>query len=332
MWKGPEEGLSQSLINRFLTCPFRFYIYAIKGLEDDRPYNINLIWGNAFHVGLEKIFEYYLKFRSDDTNPSSEALLYATPYILEDLEKMSESTQIPSTVFHSIINMLAIYPLPQETGYIEPEQVFSFPVELPSGRIVTFRGKVDGLGPTTLIEHKCKGKFESLQTLKETPFDLQTNLYCWIMGRNKVIYDLIRIPEAQYTFPVCPQREQPKDFIYRLFHNHKAKNFPIRFYKRYWIDQLKVSLPQETIQENIEQTILPLAERIYDWYEYVTQPGFDIENPKWYGSHFYKTPIRHFDPGKTDFYKCDYWDYLVGDQEIDCLRPVKSFFTELENE
>jgi hypothetical protein len=329
MWKGPSEGLSQSLISKFLECPFRFYIYAILGLEEDRPPNINLVWGNGFHKGLEKLFDFY------QTNPEgefNEALNYVWPFILEEVNKYSKETQLPTTVPHSIKEMIKIYPLPQEIGQIESEVTFTYPFTLPSGREVSFRGKVDGLGPTTLIEHKCKGKFDSLQTFKETAYDLQTNLYCWIQEREKIVYDLIRIPEAQYFSPKPSQHELPENFTYRLFHNYNGKNYPVKRFRKYWIDQLTIHLPRFQQLSVVNHTIVPLAERIYDWYEYVTQPGFDIENPKWYNGTFYKTPIRHFDPGKTEFYKCNYWDFLVGDQEMECLKPVKSIFTELEEQ
>jgi hypothetical protein len=332
VWKGPKEGLSQSLINKFLACPFRFYLYAIRGVEDDRPNNLNLIWGNAFHKGLEKVFEYYLRNPQKDKHPNPEALEYVEPFIKEDLLQHQGETAIPATTLYSILQMIAIYPLPPETGNIEPEQVFEYPFTLPSGREVTYRGKADGIGLGTLVEHKCKGKFDALQTLQETPYDLQTNLYCWVLEAGHVRYDLIRIPEAQYYQPPCPVREKPSDFVYRLFHNHNGKNYPIKRYRKYWIDQLSIPMNRRLILKNVEETIIPLTERIYDWYEYVTQPGFDFEDPKWYNGQFYKTPIRHFDPGKTEYYKCDYWDYLVGDQDLDCLRPVKSFFTELEDE
>jgi len=331
VWKGPLDGVSQSLINKFLGCPFRFYLYSILGVQDDRPPNLNLIWGNAFHKGLEKVFEYY----KDGSSPKSvddDCLEYVTPFILADIEKMSEGAQIPNTVLHSIRQMLLIYPLPQETGEITPEITFCEKHPLPSGREVTFRGKIDGLGPTTLIEHKCKGKFDALQTLKETPFDLQTTLYCWFSERQNVVYDLIRIPEAQYFSPKPTKDEKPENFTYRIFNNYCGTNYPIRRYRKYWIDQLNIPLPRSQQEQTFRKTIEPLVERMWDWYQYVTQPGFDIENPIWYNSLFYQVPIRHFDAGKTEFYKCDYWDYLVGDQDLDCLPKVKSYFTELEEE
>ena len=329
MWKGPTDGISQSLISKFLECPFRFYLYAIKGVQDDQPPNLNLIWGNAFHKALEKVFANSLQSNTPRKLPDDDYLLKV---IKEDIQHQSELFEVPDTVLYSILEMVKIYSLPQETGVILPEQVFSQLYDLPSGRVVTFRGKADGLGPSTLVEHKCKGKFDSVQTLKETMWDMQTNLYCYVFGKEKVIYDLIRIPEAQYMGPTKRAEEKPKDFAYRIYNNYCGKVYPIKRFKKYWIDQLHIDLPREQQRKVMEESIVPLCERIHDWYEYVTRPGFDIENPAWYNGLFYRTPVRHFDPSKTEHYKCSYWNYLVGDQELDCMVHVKSYYTELEEE
>jgi len=329
VWKGPSDGISQSLISKFLECPFRFYLYAIKGVKDDQPPNLNLIWGNAFHKALETVLKHSLNSDKPRKLPGDDYLL---DVIKKDIEKCSEDTQVPNTIPFSILEMVKLYPLPQEIGEIIPEQVFTYEYELNSGRKVKFRGKADGLGPTCIVEHKCKGKFDAIQTLKETMWDMQTNLYCYVFGKEKVIYDLIRIPEAQYNGPKCRIMEDPKDFVYRIYNNYCGTVYPIKRFKKHWIDQLHIDLPFSQQLKVMDECIIPLCERIYDWYEYVTHPNFDIENPVWYNSLFYRTPVRHFDPSKTEHYKCSYWDYLVGDQELDCMIPVTSYYTELEEE
>ena len=57
-WAGPlVGGLTQSIINRYLDCPFRFYLYAVLGLEDPAPDKANLMWGSICHYGLEQIIK-----------------------------------------------------------------------------------------------------------------------------------------------------------------------------------------------------------------------------------------------------------------------------------
>ena len=52
-WKGPlEGGITQSLLTKFLECPYRFYLYAGLGLEQPGEPEPNLIWGDICHKGL----------------------------------------------------------------------------------------------------------------------------------------------------------------------------------------------------------------------------------------------------------------------------------------
>ncbi len=66
-WKGPfVDGITQSIMQRFIRCPFQFYLYAYCGLEDPKPPSPNLAWGDTLHKGLEHLvqgdtLEYSLK-------------------------------------------------------------------------------------------------------------------------------------------------------------------------------------------------------------------------------------------------------------------------------
>ena len=48
LWKGPViDGITQSMIGKFIQCPYRFYLYAILGKVDNKPLPDNLIWGDV---------------------------------------------------------------------------------------------------------------------------------------------------------------------------------------------------------------------------------------------------------------------------------------------
>src|SRR4051812_19809297 len=51
LWKGPyEDGITFSMLNRFLACRHRFYTYAIEGLRPEPQFNHRIEFGNMFHL------------------------------------------------------------------------------------------------------------------------------------------------------------------------------------------------------------------------------------------------------------------------------------------
>ena len=89
-------------------------------------------------------------------------------------------------------------------------------------------------------------------------------------------------------------------------------------------------IPQETQEKVWNETIAPTILRMDEWYEYVTQPGFDHEDPKWFNSLFYKHPVRHFNGRRTEKFECSYHAYLTDQCDLKDLIPVDSYFSELE--
>ena len=205
----------------------------------------------------------------------------------------------------------------------------------PIGCKVTLRGKVDALSHDrhTLVEHKCKGKIDQVQTSKEVPVDHQVLLYCYITTARTVVYDLIMIPEAQWMLPARRPSQTNDNWAEQLFTSTSGEKFPIAQKKHHWVQQIgPLEINESQIYEFRAFTLDPIIERMYKWFEHVSQPDFDHTNPKFYNEHFYRVPVRHFDPGKTEIFKCDYFDYLTGSGDLDDLVPVKGFYQELSTE
>lgn len=325
MWKGPSvDGVTQSLINRFLQCPFAAYIYLILGLQEEEEPQPNLIWGDCFHKGLE------LFIPSRDF-PS------AVQGMLEYLEE--EYPYAPSTFKLSLPKMLRIYKLKEFEGDWITEQVIDQEVCI-DGTWIRFRGKRDGITHNhpqygqVLAEHKCKGFIDPSLCKDELPEDLQLNVYLKLDNTEWVFYDLIKIPDTQKYGPGKAAFESSKDYIERIYHGPMGSyggKYPIYSNKAEWINQGIYFLPQEKQEEYWDRTIIPIVKRICNWYDWVTQSGFDHENPKYYNDLFYKMPIRHFDGRKTESFKCNYHSYLTGQTLLTDLQPVTSYFHELDN-
>lgn len=345
-WAGPfEGGITQSIISRFLTCPFQFFLYAYMGLEEQTPLEPNLIWGDTLHVGLEH------RIRGHTLD---ESIKIMWEY------QMKRYPTAPASFRYSTRNMLALYPInklshwgrittehPIKAQYTlgnyyrpNPNKIFSTDPYLSyGGETITFRGKVDMLSEdgTKFGDHKGKGKHApSPESLKEElGQDLQMNAYAWFLGKvSDWMYDIIKCPEAQTRVPAKRASETPEQWIDRIFHTHQDihNGYPIKTCHGLWIRQVPFWQEVEDIEKYMMYTLEPLFHKIVDWWHHVTHPLFDPNDPRWYGPMFYISPVRNFNPTSTFSYKCKYHSFLTGKTDITSLTPIKSFYPELQNE
>ena len=325
VWAGPNAGgITQSLMTRFLECPFRFYLYAILGLEENEPHHPNLIWGDIFHKGLEHLI------------PKGGTYEAAKAAMIE--YGNTEYPRMPSTFIHTTFEMLKLYNKAFLTSFgvlddMVTEQKFSTP-DVVGGYKVVYRGKADGHNKSCRygVEHKCKGKIDPLQSRAESPIDQQILLYSHCLDIRHWTYDIIRIPEAQFMVPQRRPGEPAASYAHRLFNSQTGQEYPISKHSYAWLNQFHFDVEKNQIDAFLEMTWRPLVLRLCRWWDHVTSPGFSLVDKQCYNDIFYITPIRHFDPSNTERYKCKYWHLLTGESELESLVPVTSFYSELEEE
>jgi hypothetical protein len=324
LWKGPYiDGVTQSMIGKFVQCPYRFYLYAILGLAEDKPLNENLIWGDCYHKGLETLIK-----TKNLQQAMADTLLY----------RQDKYPQAPSTYDVSLTRMLLRFSLNTYGGEWETEVTFRHSYKLPSGRTIVIRGKKDAIKyqdeerTKILGEHKCKGFVDPVKTAREISQDRQVNLYCYLHDIEWVNYDLILIPESVKYKPARNFNETPQGYMERLFTGPCGNYgmFPINTNASQWVHHATYFLPREDQERYWSETLIPDMERMCEWWEYVTQPNFDHTDPKFFNHIFYKVPVRQFDPSLTNSFECDYYPYLLGEIDISELKPIPSLFQELE--
>lgn len=175
LWKGPfVDGITNSMLTRFLGCRERFRLYAIEGLGPADGFNHRLEYGNMWHlceetgVGWPEALAAYAK-QLASTYQTQQAQIYdwynvckvQYPIWLQYQSKLAHKDDKP----------------------VLREYVFKVPYELPDGRVVYLRGKWDGLtlrGKKKLLyldEHKTKGDIKVEHLQRQLTFDLQTMLY-----------------------------------------------------------------------------------------------------------------------------------------------------------
>jgi len=331
-WGGPyEEGVSQSLLNKFLECPYRFYIYAILGLEEKRPFEPNLIWGDTEHKGLELLIE-----KPGLSRDFSQEEWQA---IDDEMDKhLQQYSPYPPSFPFSVKEMLRLYSDEYKLDNLPFETERKFKIPYSTGRNQLFlRGKLDGVNEHTIVEHKCKGKLTPEQMRDEVPEDLQINMYILAYQHffetdniPGIIYDNIRIPDTQFYIPERRQRQTVKNWVEDLYHTRDSGDFPVKKKRGLWLDQAFIPIEREQHERFKKFTLNPLLDLICAWWKHVNRKGFDFEDPDCYNEVFYRVPVRHFNPSNTENYKCNYHGFLTGNLSLSELSPVKSYFPELE--
>ena len=332
LWKGPiEDGCTQSIINKFLQCPFRFYLYAILGLEEDTPPHPNLVWGDCYHVGLEHLIQ------GDSLRDSQLAAINYLDKEYGEFRNWTDDEGKPLFNYESYRKSIPLMLSYYDTNIIQEDNLItedSFNVKFQGYR---FRGKRDVHAPDEAIgEHKAKKQISIDPVLlkEEITQDLQCNIYMRISEVEKVYYDLIGIPESvKYGAPYKARNRTDAEYIQDCIigGDYKPnKLFPICDNLHAWVHQSVHFIPHASQEKYWQQTVIPIVKRMHQWYDYVTDPNFDPNNPEHYNEVFFRMPVRIFLGSNTEKFKCEYHSYLTEQEEICNLREVSSMYKELE--
>jgi hypothetical protein len=329
-WKGPykagpQSGVTQSLLQRFAECPFKFYLYAYCGLRDPKPPHENLPWGSTIHKGLEVLIKGASLADAFQAMFDYHTQHYPERDLVEAYTAMEMLKLIDITPYRSWPD-----PVDAEVPISEEITIPPHSCSLPQ-RIIWGRGLMDVSAPNHLGDHKAKGNIYPEDTSRELGEDLQMNFYSYITEKEHWHYDLIKCPLSAWA---CPERRpgySPEAFANSIFHKHTNNKyyFPIARHVPFWVNQVTFFQPRTTCERYFKQVIGPWCNRLCDWWEYVNHPSFDPNETTHYNTIFYKMPVRLFSAAKTDKFKGDYYDSII-EHDYSNLVPVKSYFSELE--
>jgi hypothetical protein len=185
--EGPQGGVTQSLICRYLACKERFRVLVIEGLKPADRFEPNLEFGNLWHAAEE----------AHAANGSWEDGMAAYRAGLDkrfpfERDKVLHWWSVASELFPRYAEHWAKHPDVKERTPLLQEQEFDVPYLLPSGRIARLRGKwdsVDLIGKgkgagVWLQENKTKGAIDGMKIRRQLTFDLQTMTYLTALGED----------------------------------------------------------------------------------------------------------------------------------------------------
>lgn len=181
---GPQGGITQGLIGRWLACRERFRVCAMEGLAPRPSFKHQLEYGNLWHT-CERVHA----AAPTPSGPTWEQALHDHALALcrvhrLDQEQIQHWHDVCRTAFPLYVRHWAEHPDVQSRTPLEQEKTFDVPLRLPSGRTVRLRGRWDSVdllpgrtGGIFLQENKTVGSIDEERVRQRLTFDLQTMVY-----------------------------------------------------------------------------------------------------------------------------------------------------------
>lgn len=300
LWKGPEEdGITFSLLSRFLCCRERFRLMVMEGLVTDEGFNHRLGYGNMWHLCEEHKAK-------DPTNRRNERpwegplkeyakqLCRDYPMQQADIDHWYNVCRIQFPIY---VEYWKRHAQKQKQTPILQEYTFRVPYQLPSGRTVSLRGKWDSVDVERisnrqeiwLQENKTKGDIVEQQIKRQLKFDLQTMIYLvalheWRHPDNResiagVRYNVVRRPLSGGKGTIVRHKargskpEETKAHYYERVRKvidgtGEDAPGPEHFFMRW-----ECRVTPGDIQKFQRECLDPILEQLCDWWEWVCEGG-----------------------------------------------------------
>lgn len=364
LWKGPEkDGITFSLLSRFLVCRERFRLYVVEGLRPVAKWNAPIGFGDMWHVCEETFAQY-----SGGQGPAGRVTwVEALREFATDLCRLYPTQQQEVDHWYNVVKVtfpqyVEFWSKNQDVKDRTPvfqEQKFRVRYKLPSGRLVYLRGKwdaVDIIGKgrdarVWLQENKTKGNPNPNKIRRQLRFDLQTMLYVIALSVSAddcddsmviVDKDWKRIPLGGVRYNVVrrplsggkgsirqwkPSKRNPSgETKYEFFKRLEVeiKEAPETYFMR-WKTPL---LPQD-LRDFRERCLDPILEQLCDWWDGIQCSfGEPMRNINWSAIGHWQHPYGVFNPLLEDM-DGDLDDYLETGSQAG-LERADSIFPELQ--
>lgn len=190
LWKGPEkDGITYSMLSRFLVCRERFRLKVIEGLTGEIGWDHKIGYGDMWHECEDAL----ASRKPDDPHKMDHVLRRLKDYASGvraqfpmDQEKVVHWYRVCREQFPVYVDYWAKHPDVMARSPLMQEEVFCVPLQLPSKRVVLLRGKWDSVDMVRapkqpklvwIQENKTKGDIKEMVMQRQLKFDLQSMIY-----------------------------------------------------------------------------------------------------------------------------------------------------------
>lgn len=288
VWKGPcVDGITFSLLSKFLVDRERFRLYVIDGLRGVDTFNHKIEFGNMWHVCEE--------FRCGDSEGDWQhhlahyALELCNKYPLSR-DQINHWHEIVKRQFQIYLRYWNTQDKGRKRSPIYSEKVFDTRYTLPSGRVVRLRGKYDSVDffPDMGVwydENKTKGDIDESKIKRQLLFDLQTMIYRVALGQDDVIASICKKQKCVIEGVRYKVIRRPLSGGKGTIVRHKgSKNKPEETYEDYYKRVMSyieaepetyfmrwdVNIYPEDVLKFQKRCLDPILENLCDWYEAVS--------------------------------------------------------------
>lgn len=353
---GPNGGVTQGLIRRFLRCREHFRLFAVEGWAALEGFNHRTAYGDmwhlceAAHADGQEWRGLLLKF--------CQGLAQRFPLQQEEIDKWHRVCRLQFPLY---VKYWERHPDVLARTPLLAEQPFDVPYQLPSGRTIRLRGKWDSVdlvgkgkeAKVWLMENKTKGDLDEAVTRRRlaSGVELQTMLYLVAMKPDEydlkiqgalaeagarsacltgVRYNCILRPLSGGKGTITRHKEkrlksgkikpaETKDHFYGRVAKY-IEDEPERYFMRWNVD-----IEPAAIARFRHECLDPVLEQMCDWWDFIQHCPDLFRGPNGSQSIHWRTPAGCFDQSSQEM---EYDEYLVSGSTAG-LRKVTTVFPEL---
>lgn len=314
VWKGPEEdGVTQSLLNKFIVCKERFRVRVVEGLVIEDKFSKSLGFGNMFHLCEETY---------NNGEDWEKALRKHTKETCEkyknDQKEVVKWYEICRRQFPHYLDYWKSQRKKSKTESVSQEYVFRIPYELnDSGKIVWLRGKFDGTEYERinrkkvlfLKENKTSSEVDEQEITARMFLDQQTMFYLVALRQLKFI-----LHSKDHDFPPVLVKDLIKDIKDNQPELFEALKHPIHGVNFNMVRR-PLSGGKHSIRQKKPSKKNPKGQTLEEFYDelgdligenkdfFFLQLECEVEDQEisWYESHCLQPMLEDL---------CEWWDWL----------------------
>lgn len=285
LWDLERDGVTFSMLSKFVGCRERFRLSAVEGWTS-RAFAVPLEFGSCFHNCLEflqdggrpeNLYEVTEAYKHSKLKDPNNALNDEDSI---ELERLLGTVEIVVLKYMEYWNEVPSFQqgkrraYDRDFKYLYQEETFNVSHILPTGRNIRLRGRWDAVlrhpfsGSPVLQENKTKGMIDEQGLLEGLKKDLQTQFYLWTLyltlGKipTHILYNVIRRPGLR------PRSGEPlKDFLNRV--DEDIDKRPSHYFMRWVVD-----IERKDLEDFVERTLNPLLLQVSEWWDSVKHDPF----------------------------------------------------------
>ena len=286
--EGPNGGVTQGLIGRFLSCRERFRLHAVEGLRPSPQFEPRMEFGSMWHVCEETLAGSGPRF-FQQPSVSAPALTDYCKQLCKKFPTQQEQIDhwygVCKALFPRYVKHWSRHPDVKGRTPLLQEQAFDVPYNLPSGRTVRLRGKWDAVdllpahteggrkfaASIWLQENKTKSSIDAVKIGRQVKFDLQTMLYLVALKEYGSPDGAVTL-EEHVGAPILGIR-------YNVIRRSAHKSVESMLKKLdddvadgrsgEWFARWKIEVTANDIERFRRECLDPILEQLYDWWDYI---------------------------------------------------------------